>query len=103
MWWYNFDDAFHGAKAQTNLQEVSLILSFVNKIMTKQCFIPRELVTFKFFLFEVVRYSADRDSSSDWTKYDVVYQLLTLLRVFKDLSTLHQSYFVDKIKKSRSF
>ena len=61
-----------------------------------QCFIPRELVIFEFFLFELVRYSADRDvtkmfltSSSDWTKYDLVYQLLTLLRVFTDLPTLH--------------
>ena len=72
-----------------------------------QIFIPRELVVFKFFLFELVRYSADRDvtktfltSSSDWTKYDLVYQLLTLLRVFK---ALLRHNFVDKIQKSRSF
>ena len=38
MWRYNFDDAFHGAKAQTNCQEVSIILSFVNKIMTNEVF-----------------------------------------------------------------
>ena len=76
MWWYNFDDAFHGAKAQTNLQEVSLILSFVNKIMTKQCFIPRELVIFEFFLFELVHYSVDRDVSSDWTKMILLLLLL---------------------------
>ena len=34
MWRYNFDDTFHGAKAETNRQEVSIILLFVNKIMT---------------------------------------------------------------------
>ena len=43
---------------------------------------PSELVIFKFFLFELVRYSADRDVVSDWTKNDLVCQLLTLLRVF---------------------
>ena len=38
MWRYNFDDTFHGAKAETNRQEVSIILLFVNKIMTNEVF-----------------------------------------------------------------
>ena len=36
MWRYNFDVAFHGAKAQTNRQEVSIILFYVNKGMTNE-------------------------------------------------------------------
>ena len=93
MWRYNFDDAFHGAvKAYTKHQKLLdfwILSTKMSKQIVAQCFIPRKIIIFKFFLFELVRYSADRDVSSDLKKYDLVYQLVTLLRVFKDLSTLH--------------
>ena len=65
MWRYNLDDAFHGAvKAYTKHQKLLDFWILSTKMSKKivengpQCFIPRELVIFEFFLFELVRYSA---------------------------------------------
>ena len=59
MWRYNFDDAFHRAvKAYTKHQKLLDFWILSTKMSKKiiengpQCFIPRELVIFEFFLFE---------------------------------------------------
>ena len=74
---------FMEQKAFRNLKIVSKILMFVNKTMPNNLILmhypKRELVFNKFFLIELVRYSADHlvtktflTSSSDWSKFDLV-------------------------------
>ena len=74
---------FNELKITQNLKIVSKILMFVNKTMPNNLILmhysKRELVFNKFFLLELVRYSADRlvtktflTSSSDWSKFDLV-------------------------------
>ena len=74
---------FNELKITQNLKIVSKILMFVNKTMPNNLILmhyPKtELVFNKFFLLELVRYSADRlvtktflTSSSNWSKFDLV-------------------------------
>ena len=65
-----------------------------------QCFIPRELVIFEFFLFELVHYSVDRDVSSDWTK--MILLLLLLDNYWHYLEFISHN-FVDKRQNNRNF
>ena len=107
MWWYNFDDAFQGAvKAYTKHQKLLDFWILSTKMSKKiiengpQCFIPRELVIFEFFLFELVRYSADRDVSSDWTKMIL---FLLLLDNYWHYWEFISRNFVDKRQNNRNF
>ena len=105
MWRYNFDDAFHGGvKVYTKHQKLLDFWILSTKMSKKivengpQCFIPRELVIFEFFLFELVRYSADRNMSSDWTK-----MILLLLDNYWHYWEFISHNFVDKRQNNRNF
>ena len=104
---YNFDDAFHRAvKAYTKHQKLLDFWILSTKMSKKiiengpQCFIPRELVIFEFFLFELVRYSADGNVSSDWTKMIL---LLLLLDNYWHYWEFISHNFVDKRQNIRNF
>ena len=90
IWRYNFDHTFQGAvKAYKKHQKLLDFLILSTKLCLSNAWFQENSLFLSSSFLSKCAIQLIMTLLCDWTKYDLVYQLLTLLRVFKDLPTLH--------------